>query len=205
MRIMVYDAEIENAIPTKDEAPLPGINYCKSWSDHAGMGVSVICAYLLDEGPRVFLKDNFSAFKALAEAPDVLCVGYNSHSFDDLLMARALGIHIAPGRSWDLLRAVRVARGQSPGAPGGPSLHNLCQANFLPGKSGSGAFAPILWQKGKLGQVVDYALNDVMQTYALLELVRVGRLRDADSGRILNVIWPTFDTLRAAPAAVEVL
>jgi len=203
MKILVYDAEIVNAIPTKGQAPLPGIKFCKGWSDHEGMGVSVICAYLWDDGYRVFLEDNFGAFKALAEAPTTLCVGYNNRVFDDLLLRRALGIHIAENRSYDLLRAVRVARGESPGSVGGPSLHNLCQANFLPGKSGSGEFAPILWQKGKIGQVIDYCLNDTTQLVELVELVIAGRLRDPDSGRILTVKPPTL--IQTETPGVEVL
>src|ERR1700731_232353 len=107
MKILVYDAEIVNAIPVKGQPPLPGVTYCKGWSDHEGMGVSVITAYLWDDGYRVFLADNFDGFKSLAERADVLCVGYNNRVFDDLLVRRALGVRIPENRSWDLLRAVR--------------------------------------------------------------------------------------------------
>ena len=106
------------------------------------------------------------------------------------LLEQALGIQIPVNRSWDLLRAVRVARGEGPGSVGGPNLDTLAKANFLQGKSGSGAFAPILWQKGKLGQVVDYCLNDCLTLKKLIELVIAGRLRDPDSGRILPVTLP---------------
>ncbi len=191
MRIVIYDAEIENAIQSKGEEPIPGIRYCKGWGDHEGMGISVVAAYVWDEGYRVFMKDNFEAFKALAEAPDTLLVGFNNRVFDDLLVERCWGINIQPSRSWDLLRAIRVAKGMSPAAVGGASLNALCEANFLPPKSGHGAFAPILWQKGKYGQVVDYCLGDVLRTKKMVELVRAGRLRDPESGKVLQVIMPT--------------
>lgn len=200
MKIMVYDAEIENAIPEKGVAPVEGIRYAKHWGDHEGMGVAVICAYIWDEGYHVFLRDSFETFKTYAEAPDVLCVGYNNRVFDDLLVRRALGIHIAAERSWDLLRAVRVALGNSPGSVGGPTLDALCRANFLAGKSGNGAFAPILWQKARQGCVIDYCLNDVQQTVKLVELVIAGRLRDPDSGRILKVAPPAASPLAAVSA-----
>jgi hypothetical protein len=190
MRIVVYDAEILNAIPDKGSASIEGITYAKNWGDHVGMGVSVITAYVWEHGYRVFLADNFATFKELAEDPETLCVGYNNRVFDDLLLERALGITIPVSRSYDLLRAVKVARGQNPAGVGGPSLGALCEANFLPGKNGTGAFAPILWQKGKIGQVIDYCLNDTAQTVRLLELVLAGRLRDPDSGRILSVSQP---------------
>lgn len=192
MKIMVYDAEILNAIPEKNVAPVAGIRYCKGWGDHVGMGVSVICAYVLGgSGYRVFLEDNLGEFKALAEDRETLCVGFNNRVFDDTLCRMALNINIHEHRSWDLLRAVRVARGQDPGyIAGGPNLDQLCKANFLPGKNGGGAFAPILWQLGKHGQVIDYCLNDVIQLKKLIELVQAGRLRDHESGRILNVTLP---------------
>jgi hypothetical protein len=191
MKFMIYDCEIEKAILGRDERPLEGIQYCGGWSDKAGMGVSVICAYLWDEGYRVFLKDNMDAFKALAESPDALCIGYNNRAFDDPLVEASLGIKIPPERSWDLYAAVRVSRGTS-NAPHGPSLDTLARANGLAGKSGNGAFAPILWQKGKVGQVVDYCLSDVTLTVRLVELVMAGRLRDPDSGRILAVAPPVL-------------
>jgi hypothetical protein len=191
MKIVVYDAEIKNAIPVKGEPKIEGIRYCAGWTDYEGMGVSVICAYVWDSGYRVFLADNMHEFKELAEDPETLLVGFNNRAFDDSLVRLALGINIEERRSWDLLRAVRVARGMDPGyIAGGPNLDSLCKANFLPGKRGSGAFAPILWQQGKHGQVVDYCLNDVMSTKKLVELVLDGRLRDHESGRILVMPAP---------------
>jgi hypothetical protein len=191
MNLMVYDAEIVNAIPVKGEAREPEIGYCNGWTDYVGMEVSVICAYLWGEGYRVFCKDNFGAFNELAENPETLLVGFNNHSFDDRLIRACLGTDLDERRSWDLLEAVRVARGGSPGyIAGGPNLDKLCRANFLPGKRGDGARAPILWQQGKTGQVIDYGLNDVQQTKKLIELVLYGRLRDHESGRILSVPPP---------------
>lgn len=191
MKMMVYDAEIINAIPTKGAAPVPGVSYCQGWGDHVGMGVSVIAAYVWDQGYRIFLADNMHEFRELAESPETLCVGFNNHAFDDVLVRRCLGINLGEHRSWDLLRAVRVARGQDPGyIAGGPNLDSLARANFLPGKSGAGAFAPNLWQQGKIGQVIDYALNDCMQTKKLIERVLAGSLRDHESGRTLPVVPP---------------
>lgn len=190
MKLMVYDAEIVNAIPEKGQPQEMDIRYCAGWGDKEGMGVSVISAYVWDHGYRIFMRDNFDAFRALAEDPDMLCMGFNNRVFDDILVERALGIRIDVHRSWDLLRAVRVARRESPGLVGGISLDKLCRANFLPGKTGDGAQAPILWQRGKTGQVIDYALNDCRQTVALVELVMAGRLRDPDSGRVLVMPLP---------------
>lgn len=202
MKILIYDCEIVNAVPDNKVAPLEGIRYCDGWHDFAGMGVSVICAYDWTEGYRVFLADNFEAFKALAGSPDTLLVGFGNHFFDDPLIAACLGLVMPKDRSWDLYGAFRAARGAANTVlPGhGPSLDTLCRANFLEGKSGSGAFAPILWQKGKVGQVIDYCLGDVLRTKQLIELVMAGRLRDPDTGRIVPVPRPQFSEHRGAPA-----
>lgn len=191
MKILVYDAEILNAIPEKGVAPVEGVRYCKGWGDFEGMGVSVICAHVQGAGYRVFLEDNFDVFRDLAQDPETLLVGFNNRVFDDSLVRLSLNINIDERRSWDLLRGVRVARGHDPGyIAGGPNLDSLCKANFLPGKIGNGAFAPMLWQRGKHGQVIDYCLNDVIQLKKLIELVELGRLRDHESGRILRVEMP---------------
>jgi hypothetical protein len=193
MKLVVYDVETKNAILGKGigEIPVPGIQYAQNWGDHAGMGISVICAYVWTEGYRVFLEDNFGEFKELSEDPETLLVGFNNRAFDDQLLKACLGVTLPEHRSWDLLRAVRVARGGSPEYfKGGPNLDSLCKANFLPGKSGSGALAPVLWQQGKIGQVIDYCLNDCQSTVELIELVLAGRLRDHESGRVLPVAKP---------------
>ncbi len=189
MKLLIYDAEIIRAIPAREEPRLDGIEYCLSWGDKAGMGIAVICAYQMGGGFRVFLEDNFEAFKELAADPETLLIGHGNRSFDDPLIEACLGVRIPPERSWDLMR--QVQRHQPPGKAHGPSLQALCVANFLPGKSGSGAFAPILWQRGKRGQVIDYCLNDVDQTVKLIELVIEHRLRDTDTGRVLPITLPT--------------
>lgn len=190
MKLVVYDCETKNAIPSRHETPLDGIKYCAGWTDHAGMGVAVICAYVWGEGYRVFLDDNFDEWRALVERDDTVFAGFNNHSFDDKLVGAALGTHIPAARSYDLLEEVRVARGMARLGVGGVSQHELLRANFLEGKRGSGAFAPILWQKGKRGQVIDYCLQDVIGLKKLIELVYADRVRDPETQRILHINKP---------------
>lgn len=59
MRFIVYDCEIKKAILGKKETAIEGIEYCKGWGDHAGMGVSVTGVYDSGENRyRVFCDDN---------------------------------------------------------------------------------------------------------------------------------------------------
>jgi hypothetical protein len=43
--IIVYDAEIKNAIPNKDGHIDHGITYCKGWHDHAKGGKKLKLKY----------------------------------------------------------------------------------------------------------------------------------------------------------------
>jgi hypothetical protein len=53
----------------------------------------------------------------------------------------------------------------------------MCEANFLPPKTRSGALAPVLWQYGQIGALVDYGLGDTMRLVHLIQLAVDGRLR----------------------------
>jgi hypothetical protein len=208
MKLVVYDCEILNVIPPKEGGmPLPGVKFCKGWGDHAGMGISVICAYVWGEGYRVFLEDNMDEFATLAASDSTILAGFNNHSFDDKLIIACLpAVAYAPRatdagrfpehRSWDLAREVRRAKGMNPDAPGGGTggLDGLARANFLDGKK-STANAPLDWQQGRRGKVIDQCLLDVMLTKRLVELALNSNLRDFETGRKLPV---NFDVLRAA-------
>jgi hypothetical protein len=168
---IIYDCEIINCIPSKGE-PEDDLNYCRGWDDHANMGISCIGVYdYREDRYRVFLPDNLDEFRALIKEREHI-IGFNSLSFDDAL-CRANNIDITT--TYDLLRKVRRAAGEpeeyTQGVSSkGLSLGNLAQSNLGYGKSGNGALAPELWQRGHFGQVIDYCLQDVQITRKLLEM-----------------------------------
>jgi len=45
MNTIIYDIEIAKAIPSKSEPKEEGVEYCKGWGDHAGMGIACLCAH----------------------------------------------------------------------------------------------------------------------------------------------------------------
>jgi hypothetical protein len=117
--------------------------------------------------------NNFAEFKAKAEATDTISIGFNNRRFDDQLV-KHLGIDIPPWQSWDLLREIWISKGLNPDSfnprtHGGFGLDAVAMANGLGGKSGNGALAPVLWQQGKKGAVIDYCLRDVMLTKKCVE------------------------------------
>jgi hypothetical protein len=190
--MIVYDCEIIRAIPNKKEERVRGIKYCKGWRDFEGMGVACIAVYDYNISSfRIFCKDNLEGFKELVQSTDMI-VGYHNWNFDDLLV-EAYGIEIPDKKSYDLYKEIYKAHGfTAAGRVGGLKLDDCIKANF-PGlaKTEDGAMAPIMWQQGKIGTVIDYCINDVFMTRNLLDLVMRDRFVSPKTGRRLRVRGPT--------------
>lgn len=194
MNALIYDIEILKAIPSPYSHCEKGIKYCSGWSDHARMGISVIGAYDYLEGrTRVFCADNFPAFIDRAQQPGTLLVGFNSIPFDNAVIAATLGASFEETQCYDLLREIWIAAGLSPtferGTHGGYGLDAVCAKNFGTQKSGNGALAPVLWQKGQIGEVIDYCLNDIRLTKQLFD-------RALDGGALISPKTEAVLTLR---------
>lgn len=201
--MLIYDLEIYSAIPNPKEEPLSDIVYCKGWHDHAGMGITVIGAYDYEtDRYHVFCKDNFSGFlDLLATHPCV--VGFNNIGFDNkVILAQVEGsvrenlgkyLNVA---SYDILVEIWRSLGLDPfkfwyGTHGGYGLDAMCEANFGTKKTGNGALAPVDWQRGNIGTVIDYCLNDVKLTKQLLDtILRVGILKSPKGGFLENIRKP---------------
>ena len=189
MTYLAYDCEIENCIPNRGEPIEEGLNYCQGWGDHAGMGISVITVYTApDDRYRVYCKDNLEEFAKLvawAEEQRLEIVGFNSIGFDDKLCA-ANGINIRT--TYDLLCEVRIASGQPPyyvkgKTRAGYNLDAIAKATFGRGKTGSGALAPVMWQRGQIGAVINYGLYDIQLTKRLFD--NRHQLIDPTTGELL--------------------
>lgn len=180
-RIVVYDLEILRAIPpTNDTERIPGIVYCNGWEDHEYMGISVIGVFDSTFGRlRVFCQDTFPEFQEVINNADVV-IGFNSITFDDRVCA-ANGISVTT--TYDLRRELLKVRGLDPFPPtevyngeqsrlykGG--LNDFAVANNIGGKIGHGAIAPIDWQQGRYGKVIDYCLHDTFLTWGLAQMVQ---------------------------------
>ena len=178
---IVYDCEIKRGVVTENNPHRDGFEYAAGWEDFAGMGISVLCAYDVRESwYRVFCEDNIDDFV------NIVCnrrgvIGFNNHRFDDRLLA-AHGIDVG-NYSRDIAASIWRAAGVPQGEhPSGLGLDAICKANGLGGKSASAADAPQDWQRGRIGRVIDYCLNDVRMTVRLLRLIQ-------DTGWI---IYPSF-------------
>ncbi len=189
MKAIIYDCEIKNAIPDKNEQLRPNINYCKGWTDFLGMGISVISVYDYHVGQfRIFCEDNLSDFAALIDDSDHV-IGFNQIHFDNKLIA-AHGIEFDPRKNWDLYVEAKGAAGADKYAKG-YKLDDFVFVNFRIRKKQSGAFAPILWQQGKMGQVIDYGLTDTWLTKKCIDLiVETGAILDPRTGQTIKLSIP---------------
>lgn len=185
MKAMIYDIEIVKAIPERNRDDTEAdIEYCAGWHDHANMGISVIGAYdYAQDRYRVFCQDNMHEFAAALESTELL-VGFNNIPFDNAVIRAAWAPMIKLPDGWeakcyDLLRETWAAAGLGPDfnfkTHGGYSLDAMCERNFGTKKSGNGALAPKLWQRGAIGNVIDYCLNDIRLTKQLFDAVLAGR------------------------------
>ena len=189
-KILIYDCEIIKAIRDPKKVDLAHIEYCNGWDDYENMGISVIGVnFISEEGDEVFNHNallnrdlGIDAFQEGLDVADVL-VGFNNQSFDDKLL-KANGF-IIPDTviNYDLLAEIWEGAGLSREfvypTHAGFGLDTICKANGLGEKSGDGANAAILWQKGKHQEVIEYCENDIRLTRKLFDLIQeTGEIRD---------------------------
>lgn len=191
MKILIYDCEIIKAIKDPKKVDLANIEYCNGWDDYKNMGISVIGVNFIDEelGDVVFNHNinntnecSIEAFQYGLDCTDVL-VGFNNQSFDDKLL-KANGFTI-PEKvvNYDLLAEIWEGAGLGRTfvypTHAGFGLDSICKANGLGEKSGDGANAAVLWQKGKHQEVIEYCENDIKLTRKLFDLIQeTGEIKD---------------------------
>lgn len=168
--MFIFDIEIKSAIPPKNDRDKKiGFNYCDGWEDYAGMGIAVIGVWdYTTDSSRIFGDDDLEDFQKFVDSHDI-AVGFNNNRFDNNVL-RAGGVVIQPNKSYDILAEIYSALGSF---QKGCRLDNAVKANFpnAVGKTGDGADAPLLWQKGFYGRVIDYCLNDVRLTKMILDRI----------------------------------
>lgn len=195
MKALIYDIEIAKAICGRNEQRIEGVDYCEGWHDHAGMGIASIAAFdYIEDRYRVFMADNFGEFAALVKERSPI-VSFNGISFDNRVCA-ANEIDLPNENTYDIL--VQLWRAADLGSTfnfkthGGFGLDAVCQANFGVGKTGSGALAPVQFQRKQYGALLDYNLTDVHRTKLLFDrILATGELVDPrNRNRMLRIMAP---------------
>ena len=190
--MLIYDIEIKRCILSKNEKPMVSNIVRDGWENHGGMGVSCVCCYdYLDDRYRVFLEDNMADF-ALLVAGRKIIVGFNNLGFDNKVLAHeGVGpyeqdLEYLNKKSYDIFEEIRSADG------GWCSLDAMVKTNNLAtGKTGNGALAPVWYQEGRIGKLVDYCMADVWLTKKLFDKILRGEaLISSKTGQVINIRKP---------------
>ena len=165
--IVVYDLEI-----------CKPVDQCTNgWSSKDEMGISVGCAFdYRNLSYRVYMSDNIRDLALRLNEPGTLVVAFNQINFDNPLM-RASNTGLNPDgelRNYDMMLVSKKALtlGKD-GRHKGFTLDSHLRACNLPAKTANGAEAPVWYQQGRIGTLVDYCLSDVQQERALFEYMWV--------------------------------
>ncbi len=175
--MIVVDVEIKKGILGRGESPRPGIEYCGGWRDFAGMGIACVCTFEIETRlTRVFFEEDFEELQRYLATAET--GGFNTRRFDMPLLAQH-GILIDGSLHFDALEKIWIALGLDPDrfdprTHGGWSLDKIMTATFGLAKSGHGAMAPVWWQEGRRGKVVDYCCRDVWLEAKLIEHLAAG-------------------------------
>ena len=165
-RIVIFDLEIKKTIE----------QCSKGWQSYDEMGISCLCMFDYFTGRyRVF--DDYNK----DEAVRILCtydlvVGFNTIGFDWKVVQAEwikssdnLAILAArQSKDYDILAAIWSSIG---GFSKGYKLDDVAFDSIGVRKSGDGALAPKLYQAGRLADVIDYCINDVLIEKTLFEFV----------------------------------
>jgi hypothetical protein len=175
--MIVLDVEIAKAILGRGETPVEGISYCKGWRDFEGMGIACVTTYDINtHRSRVFLEEDLEDLQRylhpIGSYGGLHTAGFNTKRFDIPLLA-AHGVIVDPDAHYDMLEQIWLALGLNPDkfyykTHGGWGLDAVCDATLGIRKTGHGALAPVWWQQGRRGKVIDYCCNDVWMEGSLL-------------------------------------
>jgi hypothetical protein len=181
--MIVYDLETKRAVPDRKLPNIVGIEYCQGWDDHAGMGIAVVCTYDTQKQKYgVYCEDNREDFYELVSREvdtSTTFVSYNGLSFDNKVIKACWNMFIPYSQCYDVLVEIWQAHGLGPTfqypTHAGFSLDDVASTNNLGVKSMNGAMAPVMWQRGEVGRVITYCLEDVRLTTRLLRRAVEGK------------------------------
>ncbi len=170
-KIVVFDLEIKR--------PIESLSH--GWQSHNEMGIACLCLYDYSTNRyRVFDDKNQTECIEILKNYD-LTVGYNTVNFDWQVVNATWKHPIIVGstrhsKDFDILREIWKSKGLnpdifSPKTHGGVKLDDVAYETIQMRKTLNGELAPRLFQEGRIGEVIDYCLEDVRIEKTLFEFV----------------------------------
>lgn len=182
-KVAVFDAEIKKRIE----------DCSNGWQSHDEMGVSVLVIFdYVTMRYRVFDDKNAAEAIAILSTYD-LVVGFNTVGFDWKLIKATwpamFPIKINPipdgavvredgciSRNFDILREIWLTLrldpdNFNPKTHGGYKLDDVAWDTIRMRKTANGALAPVMYQEGRIAEVIDYCIEDVRIEKTLFEFI----------------------------------
>lgn len=184
--MIIFDAEIKKCIPNRSEPRDMALQYCDGWRDFKNMGISVVCTFdLQSKLSRCFTDDNMGELNGYLKGQPT--AAFNSKKFDNLLL-KEHGVEIDEAQHFDVLDCII----QQTGTFSGWSLDSIMQGTMQVAKSGAGALAPVWYQQGQIGKVIDYCLRDVWLEARLVQWCLSGKVLYALNKQPLVINLPSW-------------
>ncbi len=155
------------------------------------MRVAVIGVYYswIEGGSYIaFLEENVSDFLASLQVADCV-IGYNHIWFDNTVLQKYADFDLKTLPNWDLMQEAEKSLGFK------PKLDDLCKSNLGTQKTDSFETYRNYYRDGKMFELTDYCMHDVLLTERLHQLVQKnGHLlySDAFKTRQIMITPPNF-------------
>lgn len=151
-------------------------------NDPADLDISVVCIHdSLDDSYKSFLEQDFNKLWPILEQADLL-ITWNGDHFDIPLLNKYYPGDLVQIKSLDLMREVQKSLGRR------LKLDTAAEATLGANKTGHGADAMILWQKGEIEKLINYCINDVKLTKELYDYaIANGKLKYRELGALKEI------------------
>lgn len=186
--IAVFDCEIKKRIE----------DCSNGWQSHDEMGISVCVIFDYAEMRyRVFDDKNSQEALNILKSYD-LVVGFNTVGFDwKLVNATWKSEAERRSKDYDVLREIWISKGLNPDnfvpqTHGGYKLDDVAFETIGMRKTANGALAPIMFQEGRIAELIDYCIEDVRIEKSLFEFV-VANGYVVRNGRVITLEYPDYD------------
>ncbi|MFA6295195.1 MAG: ribonuclease H-like domain-containing protein [Candidatus Paceibacterota bacterium] len=155
-------------------------------NDPADLDVSVVCIHdSLTDQYSSFLETDFNKLWPILEQSDML-ITWNGDHFDIPLLNKYYPGDLTKIKSLDLMKEAHKVLGRR------LKLDTVAEATLGMNKTGAGADAMILWQKGEIDKLIKYCINDVKLTKELYDYAITNKhLKYKDIGIIKEISLDT--------------
>ncbi|MEI6533471.1 MAG: helicase [Candidatus Roizmanbacteria bacterium] len=161
----------------------------RDFSDHKKLGVSVavIYDYKLDKA-TAFLENELNLLFPILENASYI-IGYNIVGFDIPVLGAYYAGNVESLSTFDLLESIREQIGRRIG------LNDVISATLGKKKTGHGLMAIDMYREGRIEELKDYCLHDVLYTKELFDYgVRHGEVffEDQSGKKSIKINWKKY-------------